>query len=544
MRGLSFLIARMATAFFGVGATIALAAAPRTSIQVLTETLEDERWTVAQKINACDELADMGANAAPALPALIDALPRRGQLHKHVIPALHAIGPKAFDALIDAMSDASPLIRVAAADAIVELPDDAAETVPRLEHLLAAPDFVHHDVVCSALEGLGPSAHHAVPALLFELRAGHVASRTSGALAALQAIEPTADSRLFPSIRDLYDENNARGAADDLAAMGPNAALALPDLIARVATEHNGLREVVERALAQLHRPLPECVPRLVQIAQGTQPDLTAAPIPVRLRAMEYLGQVVSDDDRALSGIFQSLFEPALGDRAAELLLQAGVKNKEAIGLLGRMIDDPLPIRRRAARVLTGVGPLAEPILKKLIGALGDSDLQFRTNIAITIGGIGPPAAEAVPELVDVLRRGDESSAAAAGALAAIGPKARSAVPAILETLRSASKLMSQDGGLDVSAAVRSASAAALGRLDPDAETTARTLIEAVWRKDWVTREALAPQLSQSKLRYAIGEQLIQLANGDGDELVRVNARCALREMHLAAPGSTSSSQP
>src|SRR5580704_9838200 len=99
------LVAKIATVFFGIGAMIALAAAPRTSIQVLTETLEDERRTAAQKIHACDELAEMGADAAPASPASIDALPRRGQLHKHVIAALHAIGPKAFDALIGAMRD-------------------------------------------------------------------------------------------------------------------------------------------------------------------------------------------------------------------------------------------------------------------------------------------------------------------------------------------------------------------------------------------------------------------------------------------------------
>jgi hypothetical protein len=47
MRGLSIVIARMAAVFFCIGATIAMAGARRTCIQVLSETLVDARWTIS-----------------------------------------------------------------------------------------------------------------------------------------------------------------------------------------------------------------------------------------------------------------------------------------------------------------------------------------------------------------------------------------------------------------------------------------------------------------------------------------------------------------
>ena len=141
-----------------------------------------------------------------------------------------------------------------------------------------------------------------------------------------------------------------------------------------------------------------------------------------------------------------------------------------------------------------------------------------------------------MPKLVALLPRGDQSAAAAAAALAAIGPKAKPAVPALLQALRASSAGVPNDGLANDSGTLRSACADALGRLDPDAGVTAQMLVEAVRRKDWVTREALAPRLASAKFRDAMGIELTQLASSASDNLVRANARCALRELHLPVP--------
>ena len=47
-------------------------------------------------------------------------------------------------------------------------------------------------------------------------------------------------------------------------------------------------------------------------------------------------------------------------------------------------------------------------------------------------------------------------------------------------------------------------------------------------------REALAPELTASAQRTALAEELRGLSAASGDELIRVNARCALRELKVA----------
>ena len=108
---------------FCISRSLSAAAEHKTPIWELRSTISDATATVAQKIKACDELAAMGADAPTAVPTLMEALPRRGELHRHVIAALHAIGEPAVDALVHALSDADPLERSAAADALVDMRD-------------------------------------------------------------------------------------------------------------------------------------------------------------------------------------------------------------------------------------------------------------------------------------------------------------------------------------------------------------------------------------------------------------------------------------
>ena len=204
------------------------------------------------------------------------------------------------------------------------------------------------------LEGLGPAAHHAVPSLLGEIRGKRKSA--AAAVAALQAIVPEADRRLFPAIRDLYDPRTELSGVADLSDLGASAAIALPDLLARASSSREYIRITLEKPLRRLGPPLPECVPLLVQMALGTTPDGEKAPANIRLRAIGYLGQVQSKDSDAISGLVELLFDNDLGDRTADALYKAGLKDKQTIGRIGEMLTGLVPVRRRAAYVLSGVG--------------------------------------------------------------------------------------------------------------------------------------------------------------------------------------------
>jgi hypothetical protein len=127
--------------------------------------------------------------------------------------------------------------------------------------------------------------------------------------------------------------------------------------------------------------------------------------------------------------------------------------------------------------------------------------------------------------------------ASAADALTALAPQAQNEMPKIIQFLRR--KLEAPAALDDESAApARAACADALAKLAPDSADARDMLLLAVKRKDWTVRERLAPALARANQRPpALVNDLLALANQSPEELVRINARCALRELGEHAPG-------
>jgi len=182
------------------------------------------------------------------------------------------------------------------------------------------------------------------------------------------------------------------------------------------------------------------------------------------------------------------------------------------------------PLRRRAVEALGDIGPDANAT-SELSEALEDSDRTVRDSAADALAKMGRAAAPAAPTLVRLVRERHISAAPAARALRAAGLGAADAEPVGLELLESPDQSTRQEV------------AAALGALYPDSRKTADALLDAVKRKDWAVRENLAPALAHSSLKDTLLTPALTKLTADKDELVRVNARCALRE--IATPAAT-----
>ncbi len=494
-----------------------------------------------EKIDACDDLAAIakGDNATSAVPELVPLLSRRGPVGEHALKALKAIhSDQVIDELIRRLSAPGRRSAPAAADALVAMPDRAELTVLGMDHLFHDGKPDEKELVCSVLEGLGPAVSDALPWLLAELRTRDTPVR-GPVIAAARALAPGEPPSVFSYIADLHREiNDAREAADGLNKLGSSMALALPDLLNASEIQDPYLHTSVTRALARITQTPPACVPGLIDLAIGKLMDGRPPENAIRLKAIQSLAAMRPTAHAAIEMLVELLPDDEVGDAAAQTLIELRFGDESVVKRIGTMLARSLPVRRRAAIAIRGAGPFATAALEALKGALVDDDLAVRRDSSVAIAGIGSSAKSAVPQLESVLRRGDDSSTAAATALGGIGPSAIAAVPVLLEAIRAEPVSRPTESEWDISAKIRSSCAAALVRVDPNSQATRDLLLEAVRQKDWVVREALTGAMIESQNRDQVVPALQSLTT-DHDELVRINARCALRELKGA-----SASQP
>ena len=105
---------------------------------------------------ACLVLADLGPDAAEAVPALVEKLKteKRPVFRRDVIFALGQIGPAASPAapaLVEALDDPTTAIQLTAAYALGLIGPEAKAAVPALEKQLESPDAVLKTVSAWAL---------------------------------------------------------------------------------------------------------------------------------------------------------------------------------------------------------------------------------------------------------------------------------------------------------------------------------------------------------------------------------------------------------
>jgi HEAT repeat protein len=345
--------------------------------------------------------------------------------------SLMAIGTAAClvtDALLAALDDPAPRVRVWAAAALARLQD--ARAVPALVALLADPE--NRFYALQALEWLGPAALPAVPSLRALLRTARDAQLRVRALIVLGATGPTAREAFPEMVAALRDPEIHGTAAYALGCWGAEAREAVPHLLPRLRSPDRYARRITARALGRI-RPA----------AAAAQP---AGP-PNLLQQLRSLALGENDPARALAALLRDR-DPELRAEAAFSLWQME-EHPEAVPVLAAVLQQGLGAKAqqaqlacsRAAEGLSHIGAAARSAVPILRAALDHDNEWVRVHAARALWQAEGRAEVVVPVLIEELR-GRPASLLAIECLGEMGSLARAAIPALRRIVDSEERLI------------------------------------------------------------------------------------------------------
>lgn len=223
--------------------------------------------------DARDRLRALGPEAAPAVPALADAVAggdRRLTLDAmFVLEGIGASASAAIPALIDALHDDDMDISAQAAETLGAL---GYEAVPALTTALGDEDWRVRQAACQALGIIGADATEAVPALLQVIQndkdeVRHRAIWALGAIGDIAALDPLAEI--------LTREGGTVGCwiAEALGSYGRRARTVAAALRDELHRDHRGLALSAAAALCQIEEYADAAVWTLITYLQQGAPD-------------------------------------------------------------------------------------------------------------------------------------------------------------------------------------------------------------------------------------------------------------------------------
>lgn len=493
-------------------------------------------------------LGNLGSAAKPAIPALVAAQDDSSKsVRDGAISALASVGPETIPHLVRALQHPDPYVRrrsadelghmdvtdiavtrsleatlkdsdlsvrVTAAAALCDLRQSMEATIPVLIEGIDQENEALRRKAIWALEGLGPIANAARPALLKAILDWDDAGRFGvDALKAVGAGEATRDVDFFASAlnsqeagvrrravaalgnyrdisavpvlaRALKDTDPAVRvyAAEALYQFGPDAAPATSSLVAALSdrTEHEtsgfhrwpnevqSVNKLAGYALANIAQNAPDrAVPALAEALKSDDQE-------VHLAAARAL-RLAPEAEAAAPALAAALEDPSLevAIAAARALQQFGAGARPALPGLLKHVNDEDPILRYEVceAIWRTRSDNSEVLVRPLVGLLKipktPSDdppySDVRHDAAHLLGLIGEPA---VPALSEALMHEDaQVRSLAAQALRSCGSPSLSALPVLLEVLK------------DPEPEVRGQAALALGRMGPEAKSAVPRLI-------------------------------------------------------------------
>jgi HEAT repeat protein len=375
--------------------------------------------------SAAEGLGQLGAEAIPAIPALLKAATDvDATVRKAASEALEAIDPswpqnpetrKAIPELLAALKRgfsevhraAFRLLRVIGPLAVPDLADV----------LLDGKDTTDKIYVIRLLRQIGPGAEDAVPGLTRALASQFVQVRIAAARALAQIGPPPEDTIvvLVAGLADPYAD--AREAmAICLARAGAAAEPAMPALLPLLADRESRVRKAAAGALEQIG---PSVVPALIEVVRTRDVQRLKAWIESLIKVsqwfnLQYPDIALAEPEQVWRNLSWTAYD-ILEERAC---LEAA--------------------QEAALRVLGKLGLAASEAVPAIVQAMVDLNPRVRLAAIRALGQFGPEAESAVPELIQMLVPGPPSvGEAAANALTNIDPNWRShpAVPVIAETL-------------------------------------------------------------------------------------------------------------
>lgn len=308
-------------------------------------------------------------------------------------------------------------VRLAAIGALGHFGADGAPAVKELDAILRTErDMTIRWFVAAAVNGIGPAARDAVPALIELLK-----SRDVAVLPPDESREDDVDNPPVPL---------RLAAAVALGGVGPPARAAVPDLVRSLADQDPTVRAEAAWALGEIGAEAVTSIPALVKLMEQEPDDLVAdaavhASGKIGAKAVPALAARVKVGD----GDTRIRFVTALGE--------AGPDAAPAIRELAEAAVDPdEEVRTAAVEALgsIGKGPAgAAAIVPILIAALKDADSHVRNRAAWGLNRIGTKTDRVIGALISAVRDANGDVAAAAdNALCHIGLPALPAIEALL----------------------------------------------------------------------------------------------------------------
>ena len=394
--------------------------------------LKDEDHNV--QYAAAEALEELGPEAEPAVPALIEALADDSGVAGHARRALEAIGQPVVEPLVAVLRHEKMSVRLHAAYTLGRLREKAKPARPALLELLTDKTYVGNWRLHQAITGQGeeviPELIAAMddPDFLVQLRVAGVLSRFGE--------KGKAAVPIFIEALEHKDAKARRSGVFYLTEMGQIAKPALPHLILRLKDDDLQLRKEVVHAVQRLGWGDARAVQALAEALQdtairedaayalGEMEDPAAGPalkaclddehMQFRVVACWALARCKPDPQAMLPVLIEALGTEDFGDkqRAAGALRELGEDAASAVPALRDMLDSPFRDERSAAiGALNEIGPDAEGSIAALMHALDDEDYIVRLGAAGSLRRFGPKAIVAVRKLEELRdRRGEKES--------------------------------------------------------------------------------------------------------------------------------------
>jgi len=448
------------------------AAAVPALVKTLSSANADLRW------RACRTLGAIGPKASDAVPALLQGLTAdSANVRAYAAFALGRIGQTTdpiLDGLSDAMFDKEVLVRRAAGRALLTLNPPVDKMLPRYLKLLEEGDPT---IVIPALHSLAERGKEVVP----RLRAGMKNPRAAyWACLVLAEIGPDAVDAV-PEIRSVLSHEDPDCRMEALLALGqigPGASAAVPEIIK--ALKDDPFTQVQLAAAFALAKIDPEGTAD----EQALEGLLAHDDAFLRTISAWALAQMNPDDDAAVQRAVKLLVEGLKSDddhlqsASARGLMELKASPEVVAPVLVEALNDDDPtVVGNALEALAALGPEAIP---RVAGALGNKDLrEFAVRILYRMGTAAEPAVPAIvaamsPTATDEAERHFQRELRLV--LAQIGTDAKAAVPALIKSL----------DAQDIE--IQGSSAYALGKIGPAASEAVPKLRQLLEGNDELAR--------------------------------------------------------
>jgi HEAT repeat protein len=432
-------------------------AAENADVSKLAEQLKTGQ--AEQQIQAAKQLAALGSEAEPALPALTEALQSDdSQVRAYAANAIGQIGQAARQVapeLIKLMTDEDAVVRREVRDALLAIEAPREMTRPLMLRALNNAEPADAAAALATLAELGEAVVPELCQALDDPRACYWASL------ALADMGPKAKAAVpqLAKLLDSEDPDVRMQALITLGAIGPAAQQTVPHMIELLGQDpFESVQYAAAYALGCVAKP-QQATDELVRALDSEDPFLRVAAAwsllrladsetPATKKAVETVIQSIQADDpevrslaaqamaddqvpsqvvrRAMRQALEGIDQPRALERIADALASIGPK---VVPACIRSLKREDKLRPYAMLILIKLGSQAAPAVPALIETLEDPEPVVRREAAFTLGAIGPEADEAVPALIELLEDEDQDvQHAACYALGKIGPGAKEAL--------------------------------------------------------------------------------------------------------------------